>query len=340
MAKNLIKSPSFIIGSLIIMLLFFLSIFYKIIFNDHIPQPGINIMYDKQGKLLKGVLTPKQHPPLGTDNQGRDIFFVMLVGAKYTIGTGFLVAFFRLFFSTIIGVFFSFYFSKWTKFATAIVESSNFFPATIFTYYLLQYILFYDFLFHDKFTYPLWIRIMINLMVLIVVAIPSTALLISNETRNIIKNEFIESAIVLGANKFHIVKTHIRPFLLPQLFIVFLREFIQVMLLIAHLGLLGIMVGGGQPGEDLFQRKIIVSISNEWSGLIGSWWSFLWTSYPWIPFIPICFFTLIIIAAKLTLEGFTQALSKNPSSSYLNIEKPTKNVMTNPIEKKDFVSIE
>ena len=68
-----------------ILTLFFSSLFYFLVYDDYIPQPGMEIRYDDEGQLLKSPFTPIDHPPFGTDPKGRDLFFIMLVGAKYTI---------------------------------------------------------------------------------------------------------------------------------------------------------------------------------------------------------------------------------------------------------------
>jgi peptide/nickel transport system permease protein len=145
------------------------------------------------------------------------------------------------------------------------------------------------------------------LVVLITFAIPTLTVLISSEINKILNYEFIESARTLGGSRYHLLMKHIKPYLLPQLFIIYFREFIQVMLLLAHLGVIGIYLGGGTSETDLFSKTKILSASNEWSGLIGTWWSFIWTTYPWIAFIPVLFFTFTISAGKLIDLGLTEA---------------------------------
>lgn len=59
--------------------------------------------------------------------------------------------------------------------------------------------------------------------------------------------------------------------------------------------------------EDLFGNPAMASLSNEWSGLIGRDFKYLFTTYTWIPFMPILFLTLSIIALKLMVEGYQEA---------------------------------
>ncbi|MBM7586129.1 ABC-type dipeptide/oligopeptide/nickel transport system permease subunit [Bacillus pakistanensis] len=37
----------------------------------------------------------------------------------------------------------------------------------------------------------------------------------------------------------------------------------------------------------------------------------MWTTYPWIPFIPVVFFTLTILSAKLMLNGVIDELGND-----------------------------
>ncbi|WP_187444890.1 hypothetical protein [Rossellomorea vietnamensis] len=125
------------------------------------------------------------------------------------------------------------------------------------------------------------------------------------------KKEFIDGARVLGAREFHFIKNHLRPFIVPQVYLVLIREFIATMLLISHLGMLEIFIGGFRIAEDLFNKQTFLSLSHEWSGSLGTWWQFLWTTYPWIAFIPVVFFTLTILAGKMMLVGLSKELEKS-----------------------------
>jgi peptide/nickel transport system permease protein len=139
--------------------------------------------------------------------------------------------------------------------------------------------------------------------------IPTNSILMGNEVKVIHNKEFIESSRTFGASKWRIVSKHIKPFLVPQIAIIFLRDFIQTLLLMSHLAVLGLLLGGYTRSEDLFGQPNILSNSNEWAGLLGMWWDFLWTSYPWISFIPILFLSIIILSAKGMMEGLTNVLT-------------------------------
>lgn len=64
-----------------------------------------------------------------------------------------------------------------------------------------------------------------------------------------------------------------------------------------------------------------VSLSSEWAGALGMWWEYLWTSYPWIAFIPIILLTLLILAAKAMLESLDAVLSSEEHMTPVEPEK-------------------
>ncbi len=301
---RLLKNPMFMIGSLFIFVLFLSSVGYYVLKDDVIPV--IKLLQDKNGEFIMHPYSPLNYPPFGTDHFGRPLLNLIIVGTKYTLGIAFVVAFLRLFLSSIIGVFLGMFLSKWKKWIASVVDPTNYFPATLLAYFILVWILIYSKPYGTENTYTLFDHYLLFVIVFTLIAIPTISVLVMNETDRIMKKEFMEGVKVLGAGKGKMVRKHLMPFLIPQFFIIFLRELIQVLLLLAHLGLLRIFVGGFDVMKDMFDDSRPYSISNEWSGLLGLWWEFIWAGYPWITAVPVLFFTLTILAAKMTLIGFEQ----------------------------------
>lgn len=304
LALRLLRNPMFMIGSLFILGLFFSSIGYYILQNDAIPV--IRLLYDENGQLLTHPYGPADYFPFGADHFGRDLLILMLIGTKYTLGIAFGVAFLRLFFSSIIGVFLGMYVPRWKKWIASIVDATNYFPATLIAYFILVWVMLYGKRFGEGNAYSLSEHYFLFVVVFTAIAIPTISVLVMSETDRIMKKEFMEGVKVLGAGKLQMIKKHLMPYLAPQFFMIYLRELVQVLLLLAHLGLLKIFVGGFGVKEDMFRQAREYSISNEWSGLLGLWWEFIWTGSPWITAVPVLFFTLTILAAKMTLMGFEQ----------------------------------
>lgn len=281
------------------------SVIYLLVFHDRIPISPI--LYDNDGKPLPAPYSWKAYPPLGVDNFGRNIAIVMLIGVKYTILVGIVITIFRVVPSTLFGFIIHFWLHKMERPIKYIADSINYFPATLLVFLLFgwtkQGISFGE-------SPPSFLGLVFfYIFIVSIVAIPSLSVLIANEIRLINKMEFIECSRTLGANSGRIIIKHIAPFLVPQLFIISIREFLHTLLLMAHLGVLSIFIGGVIIREDLFGVGRLLTQSNEWAGVIGMWWSFLWTAYPWIAFIPVVFLTLLILATKCILDGLQNVLS-------------------------------
>ncbi|WP_409252797.1 ABC transporter permease subunit [Bacillus sp. SCS-153A] len=319
---RLLKNPSFIVGALFLFGLFISSFVYYWITGDQVPTT--ELVKDKKGNYLSPPYSPLEFPPLGTDNFGHNVFYLMLVGAKYTIGSAMIIAFLRVIPAVFFGLIIHFFLYKIKRMLASIIDASNYFPTTLLAFLLMYWVMFEGPLRSpDTFPYSFEEKVLIYIGILVVISIPSVSLLFANEVENVMNKEFIQSAKVLGAKELHFIKNHIRPFIVPQIYVVLIREFIASMLLISHLGVLGIFIGGARVAHDVFNVPNFISLSHEWSGSLGSWWQFLWTSYPWIAFIPVVFFTLTILAGKMMLIGLSKELEKDniPASGNLQEEK-------------------
>ncbi|KPL60337.1 peptide ABC transporter permease [Rossellomorea vietnamensis] len=313
MLKKLMKNPAFLVGFIFLFGMFGASLVYYVGWGDEVPK--LDLMKNG-GEFMSPPYSPVEYPPLGTDNFNRNIFLLIIVGAKYTIGAALIITLCRVLPSVLIGLVLHFYLKPFRRIIDHIVDAANYFPPTLLSFLLLNWMLLEGPLYNPEgFPYDFTDKTVFYLVILIVISLPSLTLLFTNEYDRIMGQEFIDSAKVLGATKRHYIRNHIRPFILPQILLVSIREFMIIMLLIAHLGVLNIYIGGASFEVDLFDNPFLISLSHEWSGLLGGWWQFLWTTYPWISFIPVIFFTLTILSAKLMLIGATQVVETMVESS-------------------------
>ena len=306
MIRQLFKYKLFLFGFLVIGGAFFSSLFYFVFFNDQIPTSPL--LYDENGRPLHAPYSGSVYPPLGTDEFGRNIAIVMLVGAKYTIGAALLISLLRVVPAIFLGLFMQFYLKGIKRPLKSIADSITYFPITLLAFLLLNWVSLEGILMEEG-APPSGIQIIIYVAVLSLIFIPLNSVLIANEVELIYSKEFIACSRTLGAGKWRIITKHIRPFLVPQLWIIFIREFIQTLILMSHLGILSIFIGGVVFKQNLFERSKAVSVSSEWAGTLGMWWEYLWTSYPWIAFIPIVLITLLILAAKGMLDSLEHMLA-------------------------------
>lgn len=316
--KRLVKKKLFLAGFSLIAGCFFVSLFYFIFFDDYIP--AASLLYGENGKPLPAPYSGSVYPPFGTDEFGRNIAIVLLVGAKYTIGAALLITLLRVIPAVFMGLILQFFLKGLKRPLKSIADSLHYFPITLLAFLMLNWATREGVLMQDDIP-SFGIQVLLYIAVLSFLFIPLNSVLIANEVELIYRKEFIECSRTLGAGTWRIITQHIRPFLIPQLFVVLIREFIQTLILMAHLGILGIFIGGTVFMENLFGRSTAASRSGEWAGALGMWWDYLWTSYPWIAFIPIIFLTMLILAAKAMLDSLGTVLSSEEEVKQAELQK-------------------
>ncbi|WP_088006020.1 ABC transporter permease subunit [Indiicoccus explosivorum] len=311
--QQLFRKKLFLAGFTAVTLLFLSSMGYYLFFGDHIPHVPLQF---ENGDPLPPPYDGTVFPPLGSDTFGRNVAFVLFTGAKYTILAGIVIAFVRVVPAVFVAIGLHYFVPFLQKPLKNAADAINYFPMTLFAFLLLYWIR--PTAVMDTSTGVLtrnpgpdmWPAVFIYIAVLSVVFIPANAVLIANEMKRIYKKEFIASSITLGAGKWRILTRHMKPFIVPQVFLVGMREFIQTLLLMAHLGVLAIFIGGVTSKQDLFGIGREISVSNEWSGLLGMWWDYLYTTYPWLSALPIIMLTLLIFAVKCMVVSLEAVLAE------------------------------
>ncbi|TLS38183.1 ABC transporter permease [Pseudalkalibacillus caeni] len=311
MIKRLLRQPLFLLGFILVSFLLIGSILYHYIGGDVLPKTELK--YDSDGMLVgKPPFTPLETKPLGTDNYGYHLWEQILIGAKYTIGAALIIAVLRVLLSFVFGVVSGTYFKKGMEKLSGLIDSIQYVPISLLAYFLLLTVLNENGAI-GAFEYSFAERVVFQIVLLTVIAIPSTTLLISNETNSVWKKEFIESARTIGGNRFHILIKHILPHLYPRLTIVFIQQVVSALLLLLHLGLLKLFFGGTNIQFGITgNAEDFLSTTYEWSGLIGSTWRYL-TITPWVPLSPIAFFAVTILGFNLMLQAIKQTLDREDS---------------------------
>lgn len=293
--------------------LYLLLLFVASYFVDSIYKPEIepNVVYDGNGNVI-GVtpLPPFGRHLLGTDEQGVDMLYKLIDGAKYTIGLVILVSILRLTFSLFFGGLLSTRFFKKTKgFLTNLSDSFHYAPAALIVYVIAAPVVI---VFSWAFTPEM--RLILTAGALTLVAVPSLSLVIASEIGQINQRDFITNARLLGGSSFHIFRKHAAPYLMPRLLILFTQQFIQVLLLFAHLALLGLFMGGtvlkvtptglraanstDPPPMELKQ----IPFSHEWGGLIAQAIDHI-SFHRWLIYEPVIAMTITIFSTILIVEG-------------------------------------
>ncbi|MBM6618776.1 ABC transporter permease subunit [Bacillus suaedaesalsae] len=294
----------------------------------------IRILYDDKGNVIDSApIAPHWWLPLGTDLLGFDLLMKSIDGAKHTIIIAFIIALLRIVFSLIIGLSIGVYSQRLQKYLNAFSESFHYIPLTLLAVYVLEPILWEQY--PGVFYYSYIERLVLQVLLLTLLTLPMLSSLISNEVELILRREFIQSSKILGATRFFLIWKHILPHLKERIVILFGQQMIQVLIILAHLGIFKLFLGGTHVTYDRFVNDPPSSITNEWSGLIGDgFYSFV--SAPWVFLAPIGFFTITIIAINFMMESYKHVTSINVEIGKKKIGKKREQKMDTQLVKKDL----
>ena len=294
--KLLVRNKTFMIGFVFVAVLLILSI-ANTIFNDGEVRTVPLYTDSSKGELEAPPYGPFTHWFIaGSDTGGRDILHMIIQGAKFTIGIAFIIAALRVVFSVIFGAILGVYCQKYLRWIEKAIN-----PITVIPLTLVSFLVLFNVLVIGSFEvdFPFWKRALFEVVFLAFYAVPTLAVYQANEIKKLHREEFMEAAMVLGGGKLHKLKTHILPHLKENILVILMQQYVQVLIVLAHLGVLKLFFGGTILDSD----QNAYSVSYEWSGLIGSYYDNL-VAYPWLPLIPILFLSLAILSAQMMLNGY------------------------------------
>ncbi len=307
------KQPSFLIGLTILVLLLSGSFAYSLLKEESTPS---NILYDEKGKIIdRAPFERSAEYPLGSDQFGNNYVYVLLEGAKYTLGFVVLITISRMILSILVSFILLVVPSFIKKLINRISEIFYFAPLSIFAYLLIA-----PALIAFSWSYSDFTQFMITTCVLVVLTVPVLSVQIANEISILSKEEFIQHAPLLGGGRIHVFMKHILPCLSPKLLLLTVQQAGQTLAILAHLAFLKIFVGGfskitytlpGVSGTPVTYERTF-SDSHEWGGLIVQNWDFYYGA-PILVIAPVCCFVLCSIAINLMVSGMTK--SENHSST-------------------------
>lgn len=307
--RRLMKQPLFLIGFTFVFTLLLGSILYSIFLHNYIPKKLL--LFAPNGKLLHAApLSPLEVFPFGTDIRGFNLAVMMLIGAKYTMFIVLLVLALRMVVSSVLGWIYGMYLYKFRRITTSLFNSVHYIPMTILACVILEPVLVSDPM-TEKFPYSQFTMDAFEVIILAIISIPIVTIQIGNMIGEIRKREFITSAKVLGASSWQIFWREITPHIIPRFILMCMQQIIQIMIILAHLGVLNIFFGGTLhiPGE-------FFSMSNEWSGLIGLYKNEYLSSSPWLLLIPLVMYTLTIFAFSFMAEGIKRTFIESEPVTY------------------------
>ncbi|PGS48786.1 ABC transporter permease [Bacillus sp. AFS041924] len=319
-----------IIGSFIILGLITFSFIYTYFIKDTI-KPAPSLLYNEEGRLIDTYGYPPSFNYLfGVDRFGRDVFWMVIDGAKYTLSIAIVVGLMRVIFGGLLGTYFGFMNGKLLKMIEPIVNAFRFVPAVI--------IIFPFFVLLNNVPESAKEKtIAIQLSLLIIISIPVLMNSIGEEVRDFLKNDFITSSRVIGARNGWIRRKHVIPYLRSRVLLLFVQQTIQTLFLLTQLGVFKLFIGGVKVLSLDIGIDRPMSKANEWSAMIGA--NYIELSIDeWVIIGPSIAFIVSIFAFNLIKLGIERIMD-NQSSAKKNRNIENESLYTG-LSDFDFVNKE
>lgn len=298
------RQPYFIFGFFILSFFLAGSFVYEWVWGD-VPAQTHYLMED--GRAVEAApISPNWQHPLGTDQYGYDLLGKLMLGAKYTILAALAIAAVRMAIAVPIGYLFGTYFDKQRKWMSSFADSMHYIPLTLFAAYVLTPLLWMP---ENGFSSTLSERISVQVIIMALLTVPIVSVLVANEAALLRDKEYILAAKTLGAGRFRIIRKHLYPQMREKIAVLYGQQVMETFIILAHLGLLDLFLGGTKVSYDPMFGDPPMSISYEWAGLFGSSFRYL-QSAPWLPLAPVICIGLAIFSVSLMMEGYLR--SKNP----------------------------
>lgn len=233
MIRSVFKDKRFLVGFLFISVMLVASLLNTVLNDGDIRQ--MTAKYENGQLVETAPFKPSLTFPLGTDGSGNDLLHVIVEGAKYTMGISICIALVQIILGAVIGTLFSGYLNKTFKVTEHFLSTFSVIPITLMAYFILINVLTMPI---DGFGEPFYLRASFEAMILVLLPLPSVILYISKETQKILNTEFVLASRTLGAGTLRIIVFHVWKHLVQKLIILFIQQLNQILIILAHLGLL------------------------------------------------------------------------------------------------------
>ncbi len=255
-------------------------------------EPGFSeslrsVIVDGEKEYIFAPEFPSSRHLLGTDKDGYDTLSMLLYGAKYTLASCFLIALFRIIPGLMIGLY-----AGMKKKSSKKLESVGAIPTFIILFFLLAGLTFNTTMGTAKVFF-------IQVIFIASVGIPGVITSIQEKTWLLSKRVYIEAARSCGASDFRLAFVHIFPNLRGTIFTIFITELIISLNIIGQLAIFSIFLGGTIATNS---PPLLHSVTNEWMGIIALTRNSI-SSRPWMLFIPLAAYLLILISFNMILQG-------------------------------------
>lgn len=242
--------------------------------------------------------SPSQYYWLGTDQFGRDIFTLLILGGRDTLLLVFIITFLRYVFAVPLGI--AAY--KHKGFFHLFIRGLN-------SFFSMVPILFFAILIMNL---PIFIsshyRFLLIVVVLALLETGRVASSVQAHVGQIYRSTFMEGAVINGSSFFTIVRYYYWRHLRSQLAILFFLDASKVMLLLGQLGFLSMFFSQ----TWVFHEGIGYFVRNDlhlWPTMLADTRKFLQNNI-WIPLWPALMIAYTIFSLQLFGEGLQKQLEK------------------------------
>ncbi|MYL34965.1 ABC transporter permease subunit [Pontibacillus yanchengensis] len=277
--------------------------FYYTLFKDN---PISEMKYFETNSGLKGPpFSPIEPFLLGSDANGFSILDQLIVGAKYTIMITLLIAFLRVFVGYILSFPFLFFLhERGRNIVSKMADGIQFLPISIVAFIILKPLITN---YGSGWALSFYERLFLEVFLLVVLVLPLVMNVLGSEMIQVIKNQYVQSSIVLGASKMRVFFLHVTPHMLPRMVHMFGVQVIQTLQVLLHLGVFSVFLGGTifKPNEDP------ISYTHEWAGMIANMREAVVTGKYWLVGSSLVCYILLIISVQVITKKVIVNSQKN-----------------------------
>lgn len=282
-----------------LMMLMLLAITFLAPFLPYI-QSGMEVGRVKfePGKIVTAPFPPSNELPLGSDNDGRNLISVLVIGAKDTLMIIMLITVIRY----VVGIFLGIIASFGNRMITTILDTFDQMFSS------LPVVFFAVLLLNLPFIIFLESRFVVAIITIAVIESGRVGVTVKEQIMSIKKEPYMDAAITVGVSPFLMTKNYFIPNVLPSLIVNFCYDIGRVALIIGQLGVFSVFIT-----QELVQLEAnygeIRNTSFNWATLLGEAKNLIYTAY-WIPLFAALSLLYVIISFNILGEGLRRFFEK------------------------------
>jgi peptide/nickel transport system permease protein len=227
---------------------------------------------------------------IGSDNQGRDLLSLLVIGTRETLLIVFAAGALRYILAIPLGAG-----AVFSKVVLRILNGWNYLLSFIPPIFLVALFLGIPFIYFSDLLF-FWF-----LFIIAIVEVGRVAEMIRSQIVHLSGNQFIEAAITSGTTSKGLLKRHYFPHLRPQLIQNFVSDLARVLFLMAQLAVVQIFISRdfiSQLGGGYLANNTSIA----YPGFLQTIMRDMWT-HSWIPYSTVLFISFMIITFYLLSEG-------------------------------------